>query len=195
MKLLISESMPQLINPISIQEITSIRTKILNLLESLKLNPEATYKGADVFQLKDPRDDSEFVVLMKDKEILYFVRHKPVKLSDKLVAGRQVLVWNNSVSPLSVGFAAHVFFNILLVKYKRLVSDKQQSDKGRRFWYFVINKAFEKEHNVYKVDMNLRKIDKVSSEEELLTYAEELWGTHSDFMQKLVVVSLDELKT
>lgn len=106
------------------------------------------------------------------------------------LVGRQVLVWRKPIktSVYAAGFAKHVFWNVLFSKYKMLVSDSQQTHKGRDFWIFIVGDALDKGKKVRLFETNTTEVWDVSSKEELAEKAHTVWGTASWFQRILVVV-------
>lgn len=47
----------------------------------------------------------------------------------------QVEVWRKRGMSIPAGITRHVFFNVLLKRYKYVVSDRAQTERGRDFWF------------------------------------------------------------
>jgi len=154
---------------------------------------ESIGSGAKLFQLDTPSGGYFFVMETSSREIHYLVRYKQVELSSKLnlpsgsSACRQVLVWRTTNSGYATGVAAKVFWKYLFHQYKVLVSDSQQSEKGKAFWQYQVQKAFETEHTVRLVNTNDWSFIELSSEAELNELAPKVWGL-PDWFRRMVIV-------
>ena len=163
---------------------------LLNEKLRKKGKPFSVYQGATVYLLGDKQQG--YVVLEKNGEILYFVRHEAVK-HNSLQLGRQVLVWRNKDvhSAAARGFAAMVFFNYLLPKYKALVADKEQTANGKQFWEYALGTALEKGLYVYYLDRRStpNRLLKLDDYAEVLAYEDELWGYENGHLRTFAVIS------
>lgn len=158
-------------------------------------SPVAEYKGADVYDVGDTQN--RYIVLKKDGGILYFVSAKQIKLG-KLRFGRQVLVWRNydlTSSYAATGFAHHVFFDILLKEYGKLITDTQQTSRGKAFWFYAIDKAFDKNANVYYFDTTKQPLhlEKLTGTTDLARLEPEAWGTDAKHKLKFFIISKSTL--
>ncbi len=55
----------------------------------------------------------------------------------------QIKVWA-TIAPGMVGIAADIFFNTMLAEYDTMVSDRVQTDDGRKFWLRRMAEALQK---------------------------------------------------
>jgi hypothetical protein len=167
------------------------------LLKKLKRKPEpnARYQGANVHMFGD--NQNGYVVLEKNGEILYLVRHELVK-HNALQLGRQVLVWRNreTHSAAARGFASHVFFDFLLPKYKALIADKEQTADGKQFWEYALGRAFELEKHVYYLNRRATPNTLLELEDyaDVLAHEDELWGHDQGHLRTFAVISQVPLK-
>lgn len=158
--------------------------------------PDAQYKGADVYMLGDRQNG--YVTLVKDGEILYFVRHELIK-HNRLQVGRQVLVWRNRKarhSTSSAGFASHVFFDYLLPKYHALIADKEQTPEGKQFWEYALDKAFALGKHVYFLNRRTtpNTLTVLQDFNDVLDHVDDLWGFDEGHLRTFAVISDIPLK-
>lgn len=167
------------------------------LKEKLQKNdqPTGTYQGHPYFVLGD--QVTGYVVLTShDKaEIYYFVRFMRVRLA-RMYIGRQILVWRNSQHMASAGFAMKVFFDLLLKKYGVLVSDKEQTKAGYRFWQYALKRAYEEGLEVFLLDRqrNPNSLTRLPTMEDLDKHESTIWGTTAGHLRTGVVISAKHLQ-
>lgn len=183
-----------LIEPLSEPSLAEA-TKLLWKKVKGKQAPMFLYGGAfPVYQVGD--DFNGYILLFNPdmQTVDYFVNYKKVHHGG-ISAGRQVLLWRAQSSPAAGGFAQHVFFKVLLPKYKTLFADTQQSDKGKEFWTNAIAHAFERNLHVYmydrrKVPNELVEFDGLG---DLNKHQDRIWGTELGHKRLFAVISLDKL--
>lgn len=122
----------------------------------------------------------------------YFVKYEPVKLhSNTLPLGqgvRQVLIARlPEASAFAAGIGADIFWNILFVKHKCLISDSQQTSAGKTFWEYRIKEALERQHTVRMINTNDNTFVDVTSVAQLKSMNSQIWGT-SRWFQRIVLV-------
>lgn len=174
--------------------------RALELLErklQSSVKPLTQYRGADVYAFGDK--ENGYFVLVKELEVLYFVRYEAVRHHLPQALGRQVLVWRNkeaSSSASSVGFAQHVFFDYLLPKYKALIADKEQTPNGKQFWEYAIEKAFVLRKHVYFLNRRVHPntLIQLANSADVLKYENEIWGTENGYLHTFAVISNTPLK-
>lgn len=151
-----------------------------------------TYKGADVYHLRDK--GAGYVILAKDGEVLYFVRHESVR-HNGMKPGRQVLVWRDSSSFRATGFAEYVFFRYLLPKYGVLICDQEQTQVGRAFWQYAIHAAFDRGLHVYFLDRRSspNRLLEIEHDEDLDKYESLMWGSTEGHKRTFAVISMRPL--
>jgi hypothetical protein len=186
-----TEAMTLLIDPLEESDIERDKRFILSKIKNRKSTGK--YKGADVYYLGDSQNG--YVALAKNDQLLYFVRHESVR-HNKLPLGRQVMVWSAGSAPgsaayASTGFAAHVFFDYLLPKYKALIADKQQTDAGFRFWKYAINRALQEHKYVYFLNRRStpNQLIRLQSDEDVEKYAHQMWGFNTGHLLTFAIIS------
>lgn len=167
-----------------------------------KHSPLTTFNGADVYRLGDSQ--TGYIVLYGELDqgsgtpsVLYFVRYKKINAAGFPRLGRQVLVWRDKNSELSVGFAHYVFFNILLNEFESLLTDTQQTENGQRFWMFELDHALKhpNKYHVYFLDrrpahgalVQLRTLQDISK------HKSDLWGTSEAHLRTHAIISTKPL--
>lgn len=157
--------------------------------------PSFVFNSADVFDFVDHGD--RYLVMVHDKQIRYFVRVSKVNEAGMTFA-RQVLVWREKSSFPAMGFAIHVFFKILLPEYGALITDVQQTEKGRDFWLLATSMVLRGEHQgkVYLLDKQKRpaKLTPITQPDQVINSAPEIWGDDHPFQDKLLIVTKKALK-
>ena len=108
----------------------------------------------------------------------------------------QVIVWASPKNEeLLIGFPRKVF-NHLLQKYVIMITDKQQTPDGKRFWERRIIQALDDHCFVYYCDKNLLKnnLQIIANADEFFEIYEPLgWGNDSAHQHKLFAISLTQL--
>lgn len=146
----------------------------------LKFNPDRKpnfmYRGAPVYMFGDGEKVS-YIFLVENGEITYLLKYHKVRYSG-VKLGRQVLVIRVKMTEATVKFARHVFFKILLPKYKALITDKQQTKFGRNFWEHAISDALTQNLNVYFLDRRpaVHVLHPIKDEDELERFSSGIWG-------------------
>ena len=129
-----------------------------------------------------------FLYSESKQSILYFVRYRKIDLAGFPQAARQVLVWRNSADTANVGIAKHVFWKYLFKRFHVLVSDSQQSDKGKAFWQYQVHYALQNGHTVELVNSNDRTSVKLTSLTDLEDLEEKVWDPRDWFKRILLVI-------
>ncbi|NOQ36952.1 MAG: hypothetical protein GQ569_13855 [Methylococcaceae bacterium] len=108
----------------------------------------------------------------------------------------QVIVWASPENEeLLIGFPRKVF-NHLLQQYVIMITDKQQTPDGKRFWERRIIQAFNDNHFVYFCDKNKNGnvLQSILNKDDFFEIFEPLgWGNDAAHQHKLFVISLDPL--
>jgi hypothetical protein len=160
--------------------------------------PVETFNGADVYRLGDSQ--TGYIVLYGElnhgsgeRTILYFVRFKRINASGLQKLGRQVLVWRDKNSHKSVGFAHHVFFDILLKEFHSLITDTQQTSNGQRFWMFELDHAFKNPEKYFVYFLDRRpshgKLLQMKSADDLSVHSKDIWGTSEGHLRTHAIIS------
>ena len=149
------------------------------------------YNGCHVVDINF--NGEAYVTLMDGSEVLYFVEHVPVK-KELLSFGRQVLVWRNQGAPEAAGFAQHVFFDMLLPRYKALISDVMQTRNGQSFWQYALQHALRKGHHCYFLDNRVGQVlHPLLSVQDVVKFKYDIWGKTKDHQNTFAVISTKDL--
>jgi len=127
------------------------------------------------------------------KLITYYMRYKVG--NDKFVGGQYVwqsMVWANPqfYHRYLSGIPRKVFFDVLLPKFRVIITDSEQTWKGQRFWQISIGEAFNKNLNVYFADFKSKTLVKLKSDLELDDFQKkyDIWGnTKAHEMKRMVI--------
>jgi hypothetical protein len=168
------------------QLIEKIKNYLVVLLENALLI--GAYRGAEIFSFGDDGEGEGYLALVKDGEILYFVRHRKI---EHVAEGRQILVWRCAeAAHITGGFAQYVFFNLLLPKYKALIADKDQARDGAWSLSNAMQSALSRDLHVYCFDRrSTDKLISLKSIEAINDAAPILWGTGASRLFTFGVVS------
>ena len=108
----------------------------------------------------------------------------------------QVVVWASPENEeLLIGFPRKVF-NSLLQKYVIMITDKQQTSDGKRFWERRIIQALNDNHYVYFFDKNKdkKRLQSILNSDDFFEIFEPLgWGNDKKHQHKLFIISLTQL--
>ena len=108
----------------------------------------------------------------------------------------QILVWKRPGNEEGLnGFPAKIFRH-LLQKYIVMITDKQQTADGKRFWENRIVQALQERCFVYFFDKNLgeNKLQSIENSDDFFEYFEPLgWGNDKLHQNKLFVISMTSL--
>ncbi len=128
---------------------------------------------------------SYYFELSDNKDIDYLVRYKKVQLPGMNFAIRQVLVHRTRNGNIYLaGLAKRIFWDYLLPKAK-LISDSQQTDKGKEFWEYAISVAISKKVPVHLIDTNTNSYTLIESNKDFMEKAKNAWGS-SKFFQRYI---------
>jgi hypothetical protein len=110
----------------------------------------------------------------------------------------QILVWASPENEdFLIGFPRKMF-NHFLQKYVVMITDKQQTFDGKRFWERRIVDAFRENHFVYFFDKNLseNKLQRIESSDDFFETFEPLgWGNDKGHQNKWFLISLSEINS
>ena len=183
----------KIISPLTESNIRLFLDRLYKKLKGPSAKYIGKYRGGRVYAFGDLQVG--YVVLVdEDGDIVYFVRHKRVS-HNALRLGRQVLLWRHSGSLISYGFAQHIFFDYLLPEYGALISDKEQTRDGKRFWSNAIAHALDLKKKVYFLDRryNSNTLHPIESSRDVKRYENDIWGTKAQHIYTFAVISNQEL--
>lgn len=83
--------------------------------------------------------------------ITYFMEYTTTQRGVFGKSATQIKVWA-TIAPGMVGIAADIFFNVMLAEFDSMISDRIQTDDGRRFWLRRMAEAIQKGMHVGLLD-------------------------------------------
>lgn len=200
MEVKISASAPQLIDPVP-DDHPLVQQQVRKALEALasgKAKFVTLHNACRLFKYGDKFEGAYFLVHGSDENplIIYLVRYSRVSIKKGLLntknALRQVLVWRreNAPSSGSANVARRVFFDYLLPEFGALVTDTQQTARGKAFWDYALLWALEKGLVVSVINTRQQKSQIVHSVEELESLNPAVWGKQFWFRDVIAAISL-----
>lgn len=144
--------------------------------------------GGSLYTVGDQSNGYYYLVV--DDSITYFVRYRAIKGNGNKF-GRQVLVARVASSIESSGLALHVFYHYLLPRFKSIISDTMQTERGKAFWDYALAKAFQRNLYVYYFDRRNtpNKLVRMENREDLKKYHSAIWGTDEGHLRTHAVIS------
>lgn len=123
--------------------------------------------------------------------VIYFVWYKLQNLGYVAKkAACQILVWKSFKYTILEGFAKHIFFDYILPKTGTIVTDYQQTSKGRGFWESRIGNALQLGKYVYYVNFQPDRIIKqITDARELEDLTDIAYGNHQKYKQRRLIIT------
>lgn len=118
--------------------------------------------------------------------IIWIAKFKKFQFSWMLVRIQisQVLLWRDPTPRLPDAFTTHMFFNFVLKRHKCVLSDKEQTPAGQRFWIRRMQEALRKNLRVALVDFNTQSYEEVTDREHLAELVKRGWGDERSYQNK-----------
>jgi hypothetical protein len=143
--------------------------------------------GVDLIQVNNDvycTDDN----LLQITYVLGFDEQTIEELKGKVIS--QAIVWSNQNVEYTKNLPTEMFWNFLFNKTNCIMTDKQQSDKGERFWCAQIKTAFIKKLNVYKFNSNTKSLYSYNDVDEVLGDKDFVYSKNESTREnKLVITS------
>ena len=129
------------------------------------------------------------------KEVTYYMQYE---VSTNKLFGSflwQSLVWRSKKVQYNKTMPHEIFFEILLPKFKVIVTDGLQTEAGKRFWEFQIAYAIKNKINVYFHDEKTKDLEKVESliEFDKVCSKYNVWGEAAINKTKIMAITLKDL--
>ena len=182
------EAVPKLIS-LDDNEVQSAIKECKQLLPQSEVVEEIDPNRVTLRHVASPAGGLYFLYEEQRASILYLVRYRRVELSKLPSGARQVLVWRSSLDATTTNIAQHVFWRYLFKRFRVLVSDSQQSEKGRSFWQYQVQYALAHGHSVTLVNTNDQTTHKITSPQELGRMQDKVWDPRDWFKRILLVIS------
>jgi hypothetical protein len=93
----------------------------------------------------------------------------------------QVALWRDDGILLPSSFTSKMFFGFVLRRHKAVLSDKEQTEAGKRFWLRRLSEAAERNYKVALVNFNTQQVVRITSPDDLEEKVKEAWGTHKRY--------------
>ena len=140
----------------------------------LKRNPEIVLQlsTTTLYRVGDDANGFYFLWNPQERMVGYFMRYKVLHKTLLAKSVTQTSVWRSLEEADAKGLTFKVIFEILLPKYKILLSDKLQTERGRDLWIDLITQSLTKGFKVGLADFNARKVHNIASRAML-----RLWDT------------------
>jgi len=109
----------------------------------LSLSPKLI-EDTDTYELMKCSDGDHTYYFMLEKpygSLVYFVKCEPEHFDFIGQTVTQIALWRDLTSFVTQGISDHVFFDLLLSNYPTIMSDEQQTSRGRDFWIIRMAKA------------------------------------------------------
>ncbi len=167
-------------------------------LGDLRLQKKRTSFGMVVYHIPI-RNNEGLLFYMSNKQIEYFVRYaeSPSLTHTEFKSLKQAKIWRASESQPSKDLLPYVFFNVLMKRFGRMVTDEVQTDGGRRMWNnFVFDEAFARNFRVYWLDVSkeIPEVHEIPNVKVFKMAIPMIWGTAEHFKSNLVLISKDRLE-
>lgn len=113
----------------------------------------------EVIRSGDDRNGNIALITKSDPpKINYRVKYTTKHIKGIGNAVTQVLLWRNPRGIGTIGITSEIFFGYLLNKYPVVMSDKQQTEDGRRFWETRLQEAIIKGYKIGLFNENTKGI-------------------------------------
>lgn len=160
--------------------------------KSLKeLSAVTAHPGSKIYTTESGEHGRVFVHDLELNRVVYYVQFVKKKILGK-PATRQIKLWRDpTASSLVTGITKSVFFQHLLPIQGALVSDGQQTMRGREFWLQRMDEALASKYNVYVVDLNTHKYQQLVSRKQISNIRDDdtVWGLRGKYQARVVVIS------
>lgn len=177
-------SAPYLIDPtqFGLNDLEKNQARLADIKRKYKTHSLPTWHGAELVEYKVGPDEA-YIISEVDQgdgpEIAYLVHLKMERLKAlDSQSVTQVEVWRRKGAAIPAGLTKHVFFDILLKRFKFIVSDRSQTEKGRDFWLDRLGEADRAGHRVgVIIDDEVTWKDDVLFGPWIRTMEKSAWGT------------------
>jgi hypothetical protein len=143
------------------------KVAVLTLADGMKLPIMST--GAD--------EDNGYYWIAKDDAIVWLVKFRRMHYTWlPKPALTQVMLWRDNNVVLKAGFTSRMFFGFILKRHGAILSDKEQTEAGERFWKLRLEEAFEKKLKIAFVNFNDQSVTEVTSAAHLQSFYAKAWG-------------------
>ncbi len=141
-----------------------------------------TIGSSCLYRVGDNNNGFIFLYNTKSQLVTYFVRYKTrlTKIEGHTVT--QTALWRALGAFDTADITRNTIFKYFLVHYPAIMSDRIQTEDGRRFWTDLMGKALSQGFQVCLVDLNSKTIHSIDSEDELRAWVSDeksMWAWNS----------------
>jgi hypothetical protein len=137
--------------------------------------------------------NGNIALITKDQlpKINYLVRYETKNYSSIGSTVTQVLLWRRLSGAGVIGITAKVFFDYLLKKWPAIMSDGQQTARGKEFWITRMQDATNRGFKVGLANLNLKDIIWYNPKESLEDWlkANNGWGSNQSDIARRYLIS------
>lgn len=193
---MVSESSPELIPSFDFKMADPDRRK--KFLDFLMRKPHREVgRFEDVLLYGTGLNNHKGYVFAQDGgDLAYFVKIVTLKLRGLpkvLKSSVQVAVWRNDQMTATANLSDYVFFKILLPKLGVMVSDGQQTERGKRFWLLRMVEALRSGMFVYAYNRFTHELIQLPDRVTLDARIKESYGSGATFRNLRFVISSTKL--
>jgi hypothetical protein len=151
----------------------------------------------------EKHNDSQYLYQYGDKIVLLDIVDKKVDYYVKIYQGKfkitgkyatQVEVWRTKERAV-YGVVKKVFFDYILKSHNTVLSDSLQTNEGRGLWVNLVSYAFEKNLNVYVVDLNTGTLTKINNDSEYRNNISKFYSTKKSSEMVRILISTIEYES
>lgn len=125
------------------------------------------------------------------RKINYLVRYEAKNYSKIGNTVTQVMLWRKTAGKGTSGITKKMFFEYLLPMFGMIMSDAQQTERGKEFWENRMRDAVDSGFKVGLASLNLRQIEWFDDSMELEDWLTKVegWGKEHKFQAKRFIIS------
>jgi hypothetical protein len=152
-------------------------------------------EGYEVFRTGSEVNGNIILYNKKTTKIDYLVAYEKIKVSAVGTFLTQVKLWRN-LGPYNTGITSKIFFEYILKRSDGIMSDAQQTPRGKEFWMQRLSQAYGKGLKVGLLNLNLRDVNwydpSTDFEDWLKNVEEKGWGVAEKYQAMRFVIMADQ---
>ncbi len=124
------------------------------------------------------QEDNGYYWVEDSGKIIWLVKYKKLRRNwlPTVSVLTQVLLWRDLDSALPGNFTRLMFFNFIFKRHPAILSDKEHTPHGERFWRLRLAEAFKKNLNIALINLDKQESIQVTSADELVALFKKAWG-------------------
>lgn len=165
--------------------------ELLSRKSLTEVSAVTAHPGTKIYTTESGEHGRVFVHDLELDRVVYYVQFVKKKILGR-PATRQIKLWRSrTAGDLVQGITRAVFFQHLLPIQGALVSDGQQTMRGKEFWIQRVAEARAGGFHVYVVDQNQRAYQKLTDRRQIdkIDQDDSVWGLHGKYQARVVVIS------